>query len=65
MHPNGLSFFDTLLNWAPALLLMLVYVFFLMRMRSPKFQAEYLEEMRKQTGIFERIADALEKQGRA
>ena len=54
---------DVLINWLPMLLLIGAWVFFLRRMNTGKgFQKDYIEEMRKQTAIFERIAAALEKQ---
>jgi ATP-dependent Zn protease len=55
---------SVLINWFPMLLLIGVWVWFLSRMRSgayPKFQRDYLAEMKRQTEVFERIAAALDK----
>ncbi len=60
-----IDWIEVIVNWFPMLLLIGVWVFFLVRMRSgpqAKFQAEYLEIARRQTVTLERIASALEKQ---
>ena len=54
----------TLINWAPVLLLIGVWFYFLRGMRSgpiSKFQQECLDLTKKQVETLERIATALEK----
>jgi cell division protease FtsH len=57
-----------LINWAPMVLLIGVWIFFLRRMGygggkfRTGFQKEYLDELRKQNAALERIAAVLEKQ---
>jgi hypothetical protein len=56
---------DLLINSAPILLLIVVWIFFMARLRrggfNTKYQVEYLEQMRQQNATLERIAAALEK----
>mgnify|MGYP001086917748 CR=1 FL=1 len=60
------GFGDILTIWGPMVLLLVVYSFFMTRMRSPQNQTiEYLKEqtelMKEFVKITERIATALEK----
>lgn len=55
---------ETLINWAPMLLLIAVWVFVLRQMRGAKpnkYQQDCMDLTRRQAEALERIAAALEK----
>jgi hypothetical protein len=56
---------NIVLNALPMLLLIGVWIFFMMRFRkggfNSKYQADYLEQMQRQSAALERIAAVLEK----
>jgi nitrogen fixation-related uncharacterized protein len=59
---------EVLINWFPMLLLVAVWVIFLWWARrkggySTQYQRDYMDQMRKQTELLERVASALEKKG--
>ncbi len=55
---------NVLINWAPMLLLIAVWVFFMLQMRGKytgKYQKDYMEVAMRQADALERIAAVLEK----
>ena len=63
---QGFDWVGTLLNLAPMLLLIVVWIFFMWQMRrrggySTQYQRDYMEQVKKHTELLERIATALEK----
>lgn len=59
------NFQNIIINWAPMLLLIAVWVFLLNRMKKgtwvPPWQKEQADSLKAATKALERIADALEK----
>jgi hypothetical protein len=59
------EFGEALLNWSPMLLIAAIWIFFVLQMQKGEGRfGGHVAEMRAQTRLLERIADALEKRNR-
>jgi ATP-dependent Zn protease len=59
---NNFDWVSLLINWFPMLLLIAVWIWVMRRFQGgTKYRRSYMEQVKKQTELLERVALALEK----